>query len=234
MDTFLEMIEAVQSDLTIGDESSLMPLATVKLAINRAYISKVSAIFKWPQTEDAKLTSTEAGLEYYDYPDMWRPNSIWKLVVDGTDYGDPTAFQDYRFEIDHDLSFGNNNKMWANKALKYFIYPTPTTNGSNNIEVHGQLIPEKLVSNGDTSIFSYNMPECNEAIVLEAKAILKAKGEDPKNGDFASVEAKQILVAAWGKLRQEQAKYEKTIPMLNVGDMFGRNSSVSRGRIGNF
>lgn len=233
MDTFLEMIEAVQSDLTIGDESSLMPLATVKLAINRAYVGKVSALFKWPQTEDAKLTSTEAGLEYYDYPNLWRPNSIWKLVVDGTDYEDPLAFRDYQYEKNNELPSGFT-KIWANKALKYFIYPIPTTNGSNNIEVHGQVIPEKMTSDGDTTIFSYNMPECNEAIVLEAKAILKSKGEEPKIGQFASAEAKQILVSAWGKLRQEQAKYEKTIPMLNVGDMFSHRSSVSRGRIGNF
>ncbi len=233
MDTFLEMIEAVQSDLTIGDESSLMPLATVKLAINRAYVNKVSALFKWPQTEDAKLTSTEANLEYYEYPDQWRPNSIWKLVVDGTDYEDPLAFRDYQYEKDNNYPSGLT-KIWANKALKYFIAPVPTTNGTNNIEVHGQSIPDKLVSDSDTTIFSYNMPECNEAIVLEATAILKRKGEEKDFGQFVSTEAKQMLVAAWGKLRQEQAKYEKTLPMFNVKDMFGSQSAVSSRRIGNF
>lgn len=233
MDTFLELIQAVQSDLTLGDESSFIPLATVKLAINRAYINKVSAIFKWPQTEDAKLTSSESGLEYYDYPDKWRPNSIWKLVVDGTDYEDPLAFRDYEYEKNNDYPSGKT-KIWTNKALKYFIAPVPTTNGDNNIEVHGQMIPDKLVSDNDLTLFSYNMPECNEAIVMEAVAILKAKGEDMKGSDFISKQAKQILVVAWGKLRQEQAKYEKTLPMFNVGDMFGNQSAVSSRRIGNF
>jgi len=233
MDTFLELIQAVQSDLTLGDESSFMPLATVKLAINRAYINKVSAIFKWPQTEDAKLTSTESGLEYYEYPDKWRPNSIWKLVVDGTDYEDPLAFRDYEYEKNNDYPSGKT-KIWTNKALKYFIAPVPTTNGDNNIEVHGQMIPDKLVSDNDLTLFSYNMPECNEAIVMEAVAILKAKGEDNGGSDFISKQAKQILVVAWGKIRQEMAKYEKTLPMFNVGDMFGRQSAVSSRRIGNF
>lgn len=233
MDTFLELIQAVQSDLTLGDESSFMPLATVKLAINRAYINKVSAIFKWPQTEDAKLTSTESGLEYYEYPDKWRPNSIWKLVVDGTDYEDPLAFRDYEYEKNNDYPSGKT-KIWANKALKYFIAPVPTANGDNNIEVHGQMIPDKLVSDNDLTLFSYNMPECNEAIVMEAVAILKAKGEDNGGSDFISKQAKQILVVAWGKIRQEMAKYEKTLPMFNVGDMFGRQSAVSSRRIGNF
>jgi hypothetical protein len=230
MDTFLELIEAVQSDLTIGDESSFLPLTTVKLAINRAYINKISALFKWPQTEDAKLTSTESGADYYAYPSMWRPNSIWKLKVDGVDYGDPLAFKDYEYEVENDYPSGKT-KLWANKALKYFIAPTPSTTGTNNIEVHGQMIPNKLVSDGDTTIFSYNMPECNEAIALEATAILKTKSEQKDVSQLISQEAKQIITTAWLKLSQELAKYERTQPAFIVGDMFGNNSVT---KIGNF
>lgn len=235
MDTFLEIIQAVQDDNTIGDESSLFPLTTVKLAVNRAYRNKVVPLFKWPQTEDAKLTDSIANHEYYDYPDNWRPNSIWKLVVDGVDYSDPLAFRDYQYEKDNDYPSGKQ-KIWSNKGLRYFIAPILTTNGNasypdGNIEIHGQKVPATLVDNGDTTIFSYNMPECNEAIALEAKAILKAKGEELDPSQFASAEAKQLLITAWGKLRQEAAKYEKTLPMFNVPDLFGSNRAT---RIGNF
>lgn len=235
MDTFSDIIQAVQSDNTIGDESSFLDLNTVKLAVNRAYIHKVSALFRWPQTEDAKLTSSEAGLEYYDYPDNWRPNSIWKLVYNGEDFEDPLVFRDYEYEKEHDYPSGKR-KIWSNKALRYFIAPTPAVDGDKNIEVHGMRIPKKLVDDGDLTIFSLNMPELNEAIALEAKAILKAKGEELEPSQFASAEAKQICITSWGKLRQEMSKYEKTLPQFNVPDFFGRPRGGIRSdrRIGNF
>lgn len=224
METFLELIQAVQSDLTVGDESSFLGLTTVKLAINRAYINKVSAVFRWPQTEDAKLTDAQANLEYYDYPDYWRPNSIWKLVLDGTDLGDPISFRDYEYEKENDHPSGITT-IWSNKALRYFIDPKPTADGNGNIEVHGQKIPTKLVADGDLTIFSLNMPELNEAIALEAKAILKAKREEENISQFASTEAKQIVVTSWAKLRAEQAKYERTRPLFNVPDYLGKTRS---------
>jgi len=233
MDNFLEIIQALQSDLTIGDESSFMGLTTVKLAINRAYINKVSAIFRWPQTDDAKVTETIANIGYYDYPDYWRPNSIWKLVLDGTDLEDPLVFRDFEYEKNNNYPNGRS-LIWSNKALRYFIAPTPTTNGSENIEVHGQKIPAKLVADGDLTIFTYNMPELNEAILLEAKGILKIKAEEENSSQFASAEAKQICVTAWNKLKAEQAKYEKTLPYFRVPDYFGRNVNYSKKTIGNF
>lgn len=231
METFLDIIEATQEDLTLGDESSFMPLATVKRAVNRAYVNKVSAIFRWPQTEDAQETSTISGFDYLDYPDYWRPNSIWKLKIDSIDYGDPLAFRDFESEVENDYPTGNT-KIWANKALRYHFKPTPSADGDFNVEIHGVKLPREMVADGDMTLFSMNMPELNEAIVLEAKAILKAKGEEEGSSQFASTEAKQICITAWGKLRQEQAKYERTLPQFNVGDFIGRtdNSKI----IGNF
>jgi len=66
---------------------------------------------------------------------------------------------------------------------------------------------------------------------LEANAILKNKGEAEQSGQFRSSEAKQILTIAWNKIRQEQAKYEKTQPMFEVDDLFG--SGVTS-KIGDF
>lgn len=231
MDTFLEIIQAVQSDNTVGDESSFLDLATVKLAINRAYINKVTALFKWPQTEDAKTTDSIANGEYYDYPQRWRPNSIWKLVYNGEDWEDPLAFRDYEYEKEHDYPAGKQ-KVWSNKALRFFMSPAPTANGTDNIEIHGHFVPEKLVADGDLTIFSYNMPEINEAIALEAKAILKAKGEETDPMQFASAEAKAICARSFKQLTQDMSKYEKTLPQFNVPDFFGRPRT--RDRIGNF
>lgn len=235
MNTFLELIQAVQSDLTIGDESSLFPLATVKLAINRAYV-KAGSLFPFPELQDAKKTSTIAGNEYYDYPQTWRSNSIWKVQIDGVRYGEdpdgsPISYDDYlNWKEDYPNS---TNKKWANQWRRYFVWPVPTTNGTNNICVWGIMNVETLSADGDVTIFSYSAPECNEAVVLEAVAILKSKGEEEKSGEFRSLEAKQILATYWGKIRTEQAKYEKTSPFFEVPDYYsdtGSNTTDMRGR----
>ena len=233
MNLFSDLITAVQDDLNIDDSSTLYPKATVKRAINRAYI-KSSGIFNWPGTEDAKKTSSVAGQEYYDYPQTWRSDTIGRLEMDDEQYGEepdgsPMAWNDYlTWRADSDNA-NSTEKKWANQKRRYFIYPVPTTNGSNNICVWGQVIPDALSSDSDITIFSYSMPEGNEAIVLEAVAILKSKGEKEKSGEFRSIEAKQLLVVAWGKIQKEGAKYEKIQPFLDVPDFFGSSNNTEIG-----
>lgn len=229
MDTLLELRTALQSDLNANSESTLFPEATLDLALNRAY-RKAGGLFKWPETEDAKKTTTQLNQEYYDYPDNWRPNSAWKLTVNGEDYGDPLAFKDYLYEKENSVPCGAD-VMWSTQWRRFFIYPTPTAAGTE-ITVWGIKVVEKLTNNTDVTIFSYAMPECNDAIVLEAGAILRAKAEDKETSAFKSVEAKQILGVAWGKIRAEKAKFERTQPFFNVPDYFG--STNIRSEIGKF
>lgn len=232
MDTFAQLQTTVQSDLNVDSTSTLFPLATIKLALNRAY-RKAGGLFLWPETEDAKKTSTVSAQEYYDYPQNWRPNSIWKLKVDNEDYGDPLVFRDYLYEQENDNPSGLT-LIWTNQWRRFFIDPVPTTNGNNNIEIWGQKVVDALSADADTTIFSYSMPECNDAIVLEAEAILRAKGEDENTAAFKSAEAKQILSIAWGKIAKANAKYEKTTPRFNVPDFFGRRRNHPENNIGNF
>ena len=232
MDYFSDLINAVQTDLTIGNESTMYPLAAVKLAIVRAY-RKAGGFYRWPETEDAKKTSSVVNQEYYDYPQNWRPDSAWKLSVDGTDYGDPLVFKDYLYEKEN--SFPSQLKLaWSSQWRRIFIYPTPTVDGNNNIVIWGQKIVDALVNDTDTTIFSFSMPECNDAIAIEATAILKAKGSDMSTEQFKSMEAKQILTVAWNKVRQDQTKYEKTTPMFEIPDFFPQRRIRDRNTIGNF
>lgn len=232
MDSFLEMQTAVLSDMTINSSSTLYPTATVQLAINRAY-RKVGHLFRWPELEDAKKTSTVADQEYYDYPQNWRPDSAWKLTVDATDYGDPLAFEDYLYEQENDNPSGQT-RMWSNQWRRFFIDPAPTTNGDNNIVIWGFKTVTAMSSDADVTIFSYGMPECNEAIVLEAVAILKSKGEAESSGAFRSTEAKQIVAIAWAKVKQERMKTKKTRGMLDVPDFFGNKTNKAESLIGRF
>lgn len=237
LNTYLDIIQAVQSDLNILDEAPLFPLATVKKAVGRAYV-KASSLFRWSGTESAKKTSTQSNLEYYDYPSDFRDDSIWRLEVDDEQYGEdpdgsPMKFEDYLIWRRDTANANSTSKKWATQKRRIFIYPVPTSVGSNNISAWGQRVPEALSADGDVTIFSYSMPEGNEAIVLEAVALLKSKGEEEKSGEFRSTEAKQILVVAWNKVKQEQAKFEKVQPFLNVSDMYGRRSTKET-IIGNF
>ena len=240
MDQLSELRAAVQSDLTLGDESSFIDAPVVDLAINRAY-RKIGAMFKWKETRDALKTSSIANHEYYAYPRNWRPDSIWKLTLDGVDFQDPLAFEDYEFEKDNSIPSGLE-KMWANNGKQYHIYPTPTADGDKNIKIWGYKFVDKLVLDGDITIFSYSLPEINEAIVLEAGAILKNKGdiqEGVKTGlvlgsQLLSQPARGIVLSTWTKISQEQQKLIKTVTQFNTPDFFGGGAGNSKYGIGNF
>ena len=233
MDTRLEIRSAVQSDLNVGANSSLYPPEKIDSTIQRAYV-KTTRLFRWPALEDAKNTSTGENQEYYDAPQDWSPDSIWRVEVDGNLYGElpdgsPMSFADYLiWKVENPNS---TLKKWAVQYKRFFLHPTPTTVGDDNITIYGQKIATPLTVDGDTTIFSYDMPECNEAIALEAVAILKRKGEI--TGDMYSAEAKQILVVAYNKIRQEQAKYAKIQPIFEVPDYFG-SSNAKKQITGNF
>lgn len=233
MDNLADIRAAVQDDLTTGDESTLFSPNLIDRAINRAY-RKVGGLFPWPELQDAKKTSTQANQEYYDYPQNWRSNSVWKVSIDDERYGEdpdgsPLSFDDY-------LNFKENypdstEKKWSNQWRRFFVWPVPTTQGDNNLVIWGIKVVGSLSEDSDTTVFSYATPEANEAIQLEAVAILKSKTEDDKSAQFKSSEAKQILIGAWSKISKEMAKYEKNMPFFEVPDFFGGgNSRDLRGR----
>jgi hypothetical protein len=245
VNTFAEMRTTLQSDLTIDSMSSLFDPNTAGLSIARAY-RKIAAMYQWPQTRDSKITSTVAGQEYYDYPTNWRPDSIWKLMVDGVDYGEPLAIKDYYSEQQNNYPSGLTI-LWSNENNRFLITNgalPPQTNGNNNMVVWGHKVVDPLVNDSDTTIFSFNMPELNEAIILEASAILKQKGEIMQvlrrlyisGSELLSFQSTSIVNAAWQKVMQQNAKYAKTIPMFQTPNLFpsGINRNQQAWNIGNF
>jgi len=235
MDTLLQMRQAVQSALNSGSESSFFTDTVVDGAINTAY-RKAGGLFPWAELEDALKTSTEEDHEYYEYPVNWRPDSIWKLEVNGRDMGDPLVFKDYLHETENNFPNGVKS-IWSSQWRRFFIRldgVAPTTNGNNNISIWGIKTVETLTLDTDTTIFSYSLPECNDALVLEATAIMRAKSEEERRSEFKSAEALRIFTITYGRLKKSQAKYEKTTPFLDVPDFFASRKSRSRTRRGNF
>jgi len=244
VDTFINLVQACQDDLTVGDESTLYSPTLIKRAINRSY-RKAGGLFPWPELQDAKKTVTQVSQEYYDYPQNWRSNSIWKLTITGSDgvgvrYGEtpdgsPLSFDDY-LNWRENYPDNTTDEKWGNQWRRFFVWPIPTVLGSiatgiGVISIWGVKVVTALSADADVTVFTYSTPEANEAIALEAVAILKSKGENEKSAQFRSAEAKQILAVAWGKIAKEQAKYEKNMPFFEVNDMFGNgNSRDLRGR----
>ena len=84
---------------------------------------------------------------------------------------------------------------------------------------------ETLSDDADETIFTGNIPSGNEALVKEAVAILENKGQMPELGSLYSEQAKVMLVVAYDKIRQEQSKYNKAYPFMDVPNFFGPQSS---------
>lgn len=235
METLQNIREAVQSELNVSSTSSLFSPTLIDKTIIRAY-DKVQGLFKWPQLQDAKTTETQNGINYYDAPDNWRPQSIWRLAVNHVQYGEepdgsPLSFPDF-------LTWKEENpnstlKKWSMQWLRYFISPTPTAS-EIPICIWGQKNAPAITPGTDAAvtIFSQNMPECNEALALEASAMLKRKGEKEQSGQLVSQEANAIFIVAFTKFTKDTAKQEKIMPFLHVPDMFGRSNS--KPNIGNF
>lgn len=234
MNTLSQIRTQIQSDLNASTNSSLFPSTTIDAKINRAYI-KVAGFVRWPDLEDSKTSSTQANQDYYDVPDTFKYNSVWRVTVNNVVYGDepdgsPMDFKDY-LEWKRD-NVGSTNKKWTQYRNQIFIYPTPTA-PDLAIVVWGQANVTELSDDADTTIFSSNIPEVNEAILLEAEAMLQRKGEKKDEGQFVSAEAKQIVVLAFNKIKMEKAKYEKGHAMFNVPNFFG-TTQTAQDTIGNF
>lgn len=230
MNYFSDIIQAVQDDLTLGDESSFAPLTLQKRAINRAK-NKVEGLFRWPETEDAKTYTVTLATEYLDMPENWRPDSMWKLKVNDQDYGKPLTFKSYQYEKDNNVPSGRRY-FWSKQWKRYFAYPSFAV--GDVLQLHGLKNLSDLVEDGDTTIFSFSMPEVNDAIAMEAVKILKAKGDEQNEGEMLSAEAKGIVVIAWSRIKQDSTTEEELAPMFDVPDFFapkrgsGKDSNTGR------
>ena len=233
MNTLSDIRTALSSDLNISSNSSLYPPATLDSTINRVYLI-IAGMHRWPDTEDAKKTAVIADKEYYDYPQDWRPDSIWKLRIDGKDYGDPLQFKDYLLK--KQSNYNPDEKYWANHKRWFFIHPVPATNGTEaNLHIWGHQTIDTLTDDDDPTIFSYSYPELNEAILLEALERLLTKGENVSKAAIQNTKAQTIIETVWARIREENAKYEKEEPMWEVPDYYTPGAGVgNRTLIGNF
>ena len=226
MDTRAEMETELVAQLQVAANSSLFPASRITTLIQNSH-KWATNLFIWNDLVKAKITSTQATFEYYDYPDNFRSGTIVRLEVSGDSY-ERKNYEDY-------LDYKENNstttkKMFANYGRFYFTNPVPTADGSNDMTVWGAVQADPLSAAGTETIFTNNKPEGNEAIVQRAFGVAMRR-IDPKVSETATAGSIAILA----KLNLDEAKATQRDqrldhPMFEVPNLFGDTKLSPIGR----
>ena len=233
MQTRSEMETELQLQLQASNNSSLYPASRLTSLIQNAYKS-ATTLFKWLALARAKTTSTTAkgagdDVCYYDYPDEFRTNTIFRVQIDGDEYNRKSfeSFLDYR----NRYPTGNAKRIFANYQRFVFISPD-TSVGTNNMDIWGIIQAPELSLPGSETIFSGNSDDANMAVIGLALAIALKK-VDPKLSEKEKTDALLTL----GKLNSDEwAEYARDqqldTPLFEVPDFFGTPNTNSQ--IGQF
>lgn len=167
INTYLEMQTELAARLMVASNSTTFSATRLGELLNNAN-QWATQMFIWLELVRGRMTNSKSGYEYYDYPSDFRTGTIIRLEVDNEPY-ERKNFEDY-------LDFKKNNpgsqeKIFAHYGRQYFIYPTPTANGTNNISVWGAIQAPALTQNTDTTIFSSQNMSGNEAIIKKAFSV---------------------------------------------------------------
>lgn len=229
--TNAEIKTAIRDDLSIATGDNFYSDAYVQRIANRA-VKWFAALHPWQQTQYAYYRNSVASQEYYNYPEKFRTDTIWKLKFNGEDY-DRLTFSEYlKYQEDHGGSA--SDKCFTDFRRQFFINPVPTVEAE--ITVWGHLIPDDMSADADTHPFAGEQdPE--EAIVKYAigLALKKGRGTLYDKGVAEINAAKSIADAIWNIQQKEQAKYQtKEAQMFEFIDILPPNGGERRTQRGNF
>jgi hypothetical protein len=222
MRTFAEMRSELSSRLMVASNSTLFDTTRIAKLITDAH-QWATSLFNWPQLEEAEYSDTVANQYYYDYPPDFRTDSISRIYVDSDRY-DRKAFEDF-LDYKENNPTATDKKIFADYGRQIFIFPTPATSGTANLEVYGTTQAEDEPEEDTTyTIFSVHDDSGNEAIVKKALSVAIAK-TDKMRSVAEETEAIAILTRLWSKMAARQQRNQRLDhPMLDVPDYFtGRN-----------
>ncbi len=215
------MQTAVKDDLSVNSNyDNFYTLVYIKRIINRM-LKLVAGLHPFPHTERALLRSTEANQEWYNNPEDFKTDSIFRLEIDGDSYI-PLNWQDYqKYKTDYGESA--TKKYFTTFRNKYFISPTPTADGGNNISIWGQEVPEDMVDDSDVSPFE-GEPILEEEVVELAIAtcLMKGRGANYSRGVERKNNAITYIESIYDTINRRQAltrtqntsmfKWQPTLP----------------------
>lgn len=216
MRTRSDMEVELLARLQVASNSTAYPSSRITSLVKEGYIW-ATQLFIWLDLVEGKKSHTVASQENYNYPTELKSSSIFMLTVNDEVY-ERKNFEDYlKYKLDNPTS---NLKIFANFKRQIFIHPVPSDNGSNNLKVWGSIQASSLSSSTDTTIFTDNKEEGNEAIVRKAFSVA-IKRTDQSLSKAEEIEAVAIL----SKLNQDEWKstyrdQRLNRPMFSVPDYF--------------
>lgn len=221
------MVDEVVYRLGAADSSTTYPEARIKMVVANTYIL-AGGLFPWTETAKAKQTSTANGQDYYDYPESFYTDSIEALYIDNKKYV-RKAYADFR---DWKVEYPNStDRYFADYGRQFWVTPTPTTDGSLNIDVWGHEQVTPLVENTDKTIFSLHDDSGNEAIVKISFATLIRRVDTvlAEKEEKAGYDLLSVLHSKEKNHQQLDQRLNK--PFFNVPNYFATRGSSP---IGNF
>ena len=160
---------------------------------------------KWPWTEGR--VSTTLSLDSNDsmgYPEGWRADSIRICQVGGKRY-QKLNYED--FLIFREDRSDDDERVFSDFGRRIYINP----NGSSGtLATWGQYLPgafDRTNYESETTIFSNNEEEGNEAMVQEMMAYAKLREHKPKETEYHHRRAIEILDKIWEAVGEEQFGY---------------------------
>jgi len=219
--TFKELQEELQNRLSISSSNTFWTNNMLKFWINQANKWACGA-HKWPFTEGAKVTYSQAGARYYDYPIEFRSDSVSRLEVKQAD-GTIKVYRKVRYP--DFMNYINTEKnpvdtIFTDYRRWIFINPVINEDG-REISVWGQLKPVELVNDGDESPFAEGDENGEEAIIKYALKLALQKGGLYQEATIQGNEATLILAECWSRVQKEQASYQsKDTPFFEVPNFF--------------
>jgi len=151
MRTRLDIKTKLQPKLMAVGTSTYFTPTRIEDQIDDSYLT-VAAARQWPDIKKGFVTHTEAGEDYYDYPDNCQTESVFKISVDGDSSYEKWDFEDFmKFVEDNPTS---TDKIFSEYGRQIFIFPTPTTTGSANLILWGVIQATALTGDGDVTMFT--------------------------------------------------------------------------------
>lgn len=228
MQTREDMENELVTRLQVASNSTRFTSSRITELIQNA-TTWAGGLYVWNELVRGRRTSTVASQEYYDYPGDFRSETIIRVEIDDLEY-DRKNFEDY---LDFKKEFPNStDRIFANYGRQYFVFPTPTSNGSGNLVVWGAVQHPALSTAETKTIFSDSNEQGNEAIVKKAFSVAIVR-DDTALSKTEEAEA----IAMLGKLRKTQINSTQrnqrlNHPMFQVPDYNAGRGSASA--IGNF
>jgi len=192
-----------------------------------------TSLYQWPQLEIAKTTTTVSGQYYYDYPEGFQIDSIFRVVV-GDDVYAIKNFEDF-LDYKYQNSDNDEHKLSSDYGQQIFIFPTPTASGTTMI-IFGLKVATPLANDADETIFTHEGIIGNEAVVKKALGVLLPQAKQKQEGQSEEAEAIALLATMYAKILKRQSKYQRLDKAIfDVPDFFGANSNDSiKNNIGGF